>query len=283
MKDMAEVTIVISSCDADLDTCYPFFYLLKKYWKNRPSSWNIVLNTETLSYQDNELNIICPRVDLKKKSSSWTTRLNKVLSNIDTEFVLLILSDYFFMDNVNQEKLNECLNWMDANDEIGVFYFDPNPYCKKESAKYSGFEKGRNGDPFLANAQIGLWRKSVLMDLTKYKEDPWQWEQLASERTYYMDEEFYFLKKDEEKVFFYDWTATGCAVCARKWTKGCIELFKKNGIECDFSKRGIWDELENHPRTQISYIKHLFRAPLGKRIINKICNDLGMSKSQKKE
>lgn len=282
MKDKAEVTIIISSCDADIDTCYPFFYLLKKYWKSRPSSWNIVLNTETLSYQDDELNIICPRVDLKKRSSSWTTRLNKVLSDINTEFVLLILSDYFFMDNVNQEKLNKCVKWMDANKEIGVFYFDPNPYCKKEEAIYDGFEKGKNGESFLANAQIGLWRKSVLMDLTKYKEDPWQWEQLASERTYYMDEEFYFLKEDEEKVFFYDWTATGCAVCARKWTKGCIELFEKNGIECDFSKRGIWDEAENHPRTQIPFLKHLFRPPLGKRVINKISKRCG-NKSRKKE
>lgn len=265
-----EVTVIISACDEDIDTLYPFFTLLKKFWADIPSSWKILVNTETIRYEDDEVNLLQPMIEFGGKKVAWTTRLNRILRNINSEYILLILSDYFFMGNVKQDIVDKCITWMDENKEIGVFYFDTNPYCVKEESKYEGFERGRNGDSFLANAQIGLWRKEVLMELTRYKEDPWQWEQLASERTYYMKNEFYFLSENTEKVFVYDWTATGCAICARKWTKGCIELFKENNIECDFSKRGIWEETEVHPRANISWIRRAFRPPLAKRILKKI-------------
>ena len=44
--------LVMSTSDGYQTAWYPYFELIKKYWKNHPK--NIYLNTETKVYVDNE-------------------------------------------------------------------------------------------------------------------------------------------------------------------------------------------------------------------------------------
>ena len=55
--------LVMSTSDGYQTAWYPYFELIKKYWKNHPK--NIYLNTETKVYVDNELEIKNITVALK--------------------------------------------------------------------------------------------------------------------------------------------------------------------------------------------------------------------------
>lgn len=266
-----EVSVIVSSCDADEDTWYPFFYFFKKFWKDIPVNWDIILNTESKKYCHEGINIKSIEVNNAERLA-WSKRLHNILAKIDTKYILLILSDYFFYDNVDTERLLNCLAWMEKEDKIGAIYFDPNDYCEKAiiNNRHTDFEKGIKGTPYMANAQIGLWRKEALYELTRYNENAWKWEYLASERTQYYNYDFYFIKKEAKKVFFYDWTADGITVYSRKWTKKCIDFFYKEGIEVDFSQRGVWEKDAPHPSPGISRIEMLLRPPMVKRISSRI-------------
>ena len=105
-----ECTLLVNSCDNYSDTWTPFFKLLSKYWPDCP--YKIVLNTESLSFKYNDLNINTFSFYKEGKSVSWGRRVIRHLKKIETEFVLIVLDDFFIRANVDQARIEECISWM---------------------------------------------------------------------------------------------------------------------------------------------------------------------------
>ena len=55
----------------------------------------------------------------------WGKRLIETLKKIDTEYVLMYLDDFFLTRPVNQNMLDQCIEWLDKNDDVAVFCFMP--------------------------------------------------------------------------------------------------------------------------------------------------------------
>ena len=233
-------SILVNSCDSYEDILDTFFELLHRFWPDL--NFPIYLSTESLKYTNEYFDII--NVHPLNKNCAWTTRIAECLNMIDTDYVLLILDDFFLYDYVDSQAFEKCLNWMDSNSKIATFIFYP--ICgKSKECNYDNFKQILKDSIYIiCPAILSLWRKKSLLKYTeKYKEDIWLWEKNATNRskTIYKKDEIYATKFLNKNVFPYDFTKYG--LFSGKWQKETVNLFEKLGIKAiNFKKRGFYDE-----------------------------------------
>ena len=148
-----KVTLLINSCDAYSDLWMPFFTLLKKYWS--PMNLRIVLNTETIDYSFEGLNIDC--VHPEHAEDPYGKRMLNVLSNIETPYVIPLLDDFFLRSKVDFGKIGKIVKWMDEDNDIVYFNCDcTNVYEDWELDKYPGYRRMPYGCTYMLNMQAAV-------------------------------------------------------------------------------------------------------------------------------
>lgn len=231
-------TLLVGSCDNYSDLWDPFFELLHRFWPNL--DYDIVLSTESSKYKSKYHNII--NINPSSKNLSWSTRMAETLKKIKTDYVILMLDDFFLKDKVDNLRVEETLTWLKENENIATFTYWPIA-SDGEVSKFSGFEKRPDVAQYKVAAILGIWNKKKLLKyLEGYEENAWQWEYNATERanTIYQKDEFYVTSSNENQIFPYDFTSEG--LFSGKWFKQTVPLFKKLKINIDYSKRGFYDE-----------------------------------------
>lgn len=236
---MQKYAILVSSCDLYQDILDVFFELLHRFWKDL--SVTIYLSTESIEYKSEFFDI--KNVHPNNRSCTWTERISEALEEIEEEYIVLLLDDFFIYKNVDVQKIDKCINWMEENKNISEFIFYP-IYGPTQETNYDGFRKLQKDTLYKIVAGIaGLWRKKDFLKYTKgYKEDIWLWERNATMRakTKYKKDEFYITKNLNENVIFYDFSKYG--LFSGQWLKPTIELFKELNININFNDRKIFDE-----------------------------------------
>lgn len=171
--------LVVSTSDDYETTWYPYFELIKIYWKNHPKK--IYLNTETKQYFDEELaikNVICT-----DKKCSWSYRLYNCLAQVEEEYIFFSLEDFFLLGEVRDEVIERCLEWMEENQAISVCRLMPSNSNKlKAIEKYGDFRLAGDDISYRLDTQFALWRKKDLMSFINLDEDPWQFETEGTKR-----------------------------------------------------------------------------------------------------
>ena len=252
-------TLVVSSCDKYEDAWYPYFELVKKYWKGHPTQ--IVLITETK-------NFICDGLDIKiynqkNKGETWSERLYNCLSNIDTKYIIFSLEDFFLLGNVDDAAVEQCYTWMEENENIAV--------CRLCSSEQKDLIKvDRYGDFRIADASIGyrldtqvaLWRREDLMDFIDIKENPWEFETIGTERAKSSDKIFLWhfcesLDDIDNRVFPYQiFQRYGYGIAWGNWLWNNKKWFQANGInKVNFVRLGFLSEKAVARRFQHLYNK----------------------------
>ena len=235
-----DCTLVVNSCDAYSDTWFPFFHCLEEYWKDCP--YPIVLNTESKHFEYDGFDIkqykLYPNHKIK-----WSRMLKETLKRIDTKYVLLTQDDYWLEDVVDQDKVEQCLKWMEQDDNIAVFSFMPAHTPNIKNDKYSGFElRPRNGT-YRFNCQIAVWRRERLIKFLGSFYSPWEWEIYGSFAGRVYKDEFYVVSNGDPLIFKY---YRGGALRRGKWIRSVvIPIVTKFNFDIDFSFRGFDEETEN--------------------------------------
>jgi len=239
---MADLTIIVNSCDGFADCWRPFFHLFARYWPG--CAHPIVLNTERLGYEHPGLGIRCSRVAAGNPSKlTWSECLMRCLAGIDTPFVLYLQEDFFLEAPVRTDVLDELLGEMRAGraDVIRLMECDGSgPWHPTEHPLL--WEVDRYARYRIA-LQAALWRKTTLLRQLRRHENAWQLEVFGSARARGRREERVFcVNRDRlhgpgREVFPY--TPTG--VVKGQWERFVPQLFEREGIVVDFSRRGFWD------------------------------------------
>lgn len=225
-------SLLVSSSDNYETTWYPFFELLKQFWKHHPHK--IFLNTETISYQDETLDLINI---LGGKEATWSERLYRCLEQIETEYVIFTLEDFFLLDEVNDEAIEQCLRWMEENDNIAQCRLKAS-HCPEleENEHYAPFRLAGDEVPFRLDTQVALWRRTALMEFIDLQENPWQFEQRGTERIKGIDKIFlwYYSEQEEDRanmIFPYHVNPRyGYGVAWGRWLWNNKAWFEANGI-----------------------------------------------------
>lgn len=232
-----KLTILVNSCDAYEDLWNPFFTLLRKYWEDK--SVRIVLNTESKFFSLEGITIDC----ISCIDKNYSTRIRNALSHIHTEYVLILLDDFFLRRPVDLDRIEQIIKWMDADEEIVYFNSDcTEVYADWEVDKYPGFRRIPPGAEYVLNLQAAIWRTKDLLSYWDRSVSPWEWEGIVSLRTINDKKKFYCTTSWENAICDYGYMSEGMGVFRGKWVLDDVKpLFEREEIDVDFTQRGIYD------------------------------------------
>ena len=213
------LSVLILSCDAYEDTWYPFFILKNKYWKACPYKTYIMTETKDCEY-----------AETIKVQGAWTKRFREALKQIPTDYVLIMLDDFFIRDYVDQDRINK----IKFDKDIAVFNFEKAYNMPTLKKSVNGFNLRPNRAPYLNSCQPSVHNKKKLLKRLKKDQTPWEWEltTIDSNDEFYINTQGFII--DIGYYHFKPWSIKG-----GKWCKEIVPFFEKEGIAVDYGKRGF--------------------------------------------
>lgn len=183
-------TIVLTSNEY-LNIIPGFAYLFNKFY---PGQEVTVVRYEDRPYglPDNFKNYAIGQ----QSNYSWSGGLKRYLTDIEDEFVLLMLEDYYLDKDVDLGTLTGCKNLMihrpeivkiDLTDDRLKVAHSKSNYAlkdKPDSVVLEYFIQSDINAPFLASVQAAIWRKDFLMSILNTKDNPWQFEKNPRTKAY---------------------------------------------------------------------------------------------------
>lgn len=236
--ETSKCSILVTSCDKYEDAWKPFFELFHIMWPECP--YPMYLNTETKEYSSDSVPVTALHpgslTDKKGKDITWSKRLKEAVEQIDSEYILFFLEDFFFMSPVRGDVVDECIAWMERDDKLGVVDFFHEPY--EAEGAVGEFSPVQRSYEYCVNAMSALWRKSFLLDIIREDENPWDFEFNGTYRWRRTGMKIYTHRREYQSVFDYpNVPKYGYGIFQGKWLWNNKALFEKYGIEADFSKR----------------------------------------------
>ena len=224
---MNDISVLIYSCDYYSDIWEPFFTLFFRYWD---CPYSVYLTTETCECNINGV------ITLNTIGDKWTDRIRKAVEQIPTKYIIGMCEDMFLRKPVRQNIIDGCLWEMEKNPNIVNFNFEKS-HSPTEDCEYWNFGRKVCQYDYQKSCQPTLWRKKKLLELLDVSLDPWEWETSATP----LDNEYYvWTGSEDELVFEYGYHNGWFGIKKGRWVLDDVEpLFKKEGIEVDFLKRGF--------------------------------------------
>lgn len=234
------VTIMVSSCDLYEDAWMPFFRLLDKHWPN--CKYPKVLITEEKEYD-------CDFMDIKSiktgRGKSWTARLKYALDQIDSEYVLFFLEDFFLHKDVDEAAFEKALSFLN-DDSVGMVHFPPAeremPEIMEADLSNCFYELPVRKRTLRTRVAVTLFRKEYFQKLLYQDENPWQYERESHIRSMFAG--YKIIRQDYSLYpplfyFYIDWTL-GVGITARKWLENTKAFLESQGIYgVDYDNLGI--------------------------------------------
>ena len=145
---MNDLAIVIFSCDKNEELWPICHHFINKYWPNHP---NIYLLTE--SVKSPLFNTISIPYELDK----WTIRIRESLKTIKENKVIFICDDCFINDTVNINKLEECMNILDKEEDLANINFELAFDQNDKDTIYYGYKEKTEQSLFILSLLCGIW------------------------------------------------------------------------------------------------------------------------------
>jgi len=237
-------SILINTTDSFDDCWVPFFTLFKKYWPDYKGK--IYLNTESKDFSFPGLNIVCIQnsKDNPEKRITWSECLIRALNSIDSEIILYMQEDYFLNDLVKNDLVEKYVQMMHTNSEMDCIHLtDQGLINYTKSDKFEGLFTVLPKQRYLISCQAALWKNESLLSFLRTYENAWQFEEFGSQRAAVIKPNFFgvdktWIKLNEFEIIPYIFTG----IIQGRWYEPVVDLFKKNNIVVDFSKRGFVNE-----------------------------------------
>lgn len=100
------MAIFVLSCDKYNDVWDEFFNLKDRYWADCNFQWYVV--TESLKCQRDGVQTI-------NYNGNWSTRFRNAVKFIDAKYICTFLDDYFITDVVDNNRINQLLDFIEEN------------------------------------------------------------------------------------------------------------------------------------------------------------------------
>ena len=231
-----ELTIVVNTCDEYSDVLEVFFCAFQKWWSDCP--YPIVINTESKQYES----VFPARVHIAKITDScddWGGRLLETLSDIESEFVLMLYDDFILEEKVDTRQIHKALLLLKADEHSAVTYLVNTSLPSMATDDESLFLPVKDGVEYRLNSAPGVWRRQVLSDYTSPGDNPWAWEVFGTYRTWGDGLSYYSINPRQSDVYPYNYSEGG-AIYRGKWVREVVEKIMANyQLNIDWSKRGF--------------------------------------------
>ena len=220
-----ECTVIVGSCDKYADVLKPFIALFRKFWPDCP--FEVVLVTESDPHVSGfDRTIACGG------GMNWASRMERALEEISSPAVLMLCDDYLLSSAVDTALVLLRLSQMRSLDAVNMRLI-PNPEPKSGNARSAefGLFEYRKDTAYCIATQAGFWNREFLKGLLLGKASIWEFERHGSFQV--GDEKRPLLVTPTKEFPFVDAVHKGC------WEDFGVAVCRANGIEIDFSKRGL--------------------------------------------
>src|SRR5438874_4531975 len=214
--------VLVMSCDAYRDLWRPFFTLFWRYWPD--CVFPVYLGTNRLKYHDSRV------TNLPAGDYEWSKRLRLCLEQIDDEYVLLLLEDYFLEASVSNTQIIQHLKLLHALCG-SVLRLYPSPGPDVEVPGQSRIGRIHRLAAYRISTQVAIWSRGELLRLLRDDESIWEFERKGTERSKQQPDGFYAT---------YDAVLPYRQVVERgKWFRSAARHYAKQQIGCDFDSRSV--------------------------------------------
>lgn len=170
-----DLSIVVFSCDKYQELWAPFFELLFKNWpslKTSNAQVPIYLVANAQKYDD-------PRVTTIniQNEKSWSDNALTVLASVKTQYVLIVLEDYFFT-RINEKRLLDIFNFMKSTDVAycQIAYNGTDVSIRKKAEVFPGVAEKDRYELWRTSLQSCIWRTKDMAHILKSGESIWAFE-----------------------------------------------------------------------------------------------------------
>ena len=218
-----DCTVLVCSCDKYADLLAPFATLWRKYWPDCP--FETVLVTETAP----ENSFCFNRVVACGHGKPWCHNLSIALEAIATPYVLMLMDDYLLVSPVDSSLVLRRLSEAKKFD-VASLRLNPLPPGRRTWPDSDLLEMPKNV-AYCVTCQTSIWNREFLLDLAKRNKSAWEFERYGSFAV--GDETRPLLVTPTKEFPFVD------AVHKGYWEKFGVKCLADNGIDYDFSRRGL--------------------------------------------
>jgi hypothetical protein len=234
------MTVLIQSCDRYSDLWKPFYHFFYQNWPDNP--FPVYHLSETRKLSDKQVIDISGGIN-----KTWSELLIIALKQIQSEYVLLLLEDYFLIRKVDNLDFYHLLEIAKKESPAFIRIF-PVPGPDVDHPHYTDIGIIDKRSPYSISTQATIWNREVLLNFLVPQESAWDLEVKGSGRASEITAPFLSLKdkhgrgKAEEADYPYTYFCT--AVYKGKWMRGAVELCKKEGVEIDLKYRRVENFLD---------------------------------------
>ena len=234
MKDkIINLPILVVSNDSYSDIWDPFFKIFRQRWSDCP--FQVYLGTNLIDYDAPDwLKVIKSGKDI-----SWASSLLGMLNSLDTEYVLIMLEDFFLTSNVDTGEIS-YLAELAQKEELGclrLFSLLPPP---KKLDGYNNIGWFAPDDDYRITLQAGIWKIEFLKKLLLPGFNPWEFEIIGNLLNKNISDKVWGVIKP---VLVYEQV-----VEKGKWKPIGLEICRAAGCEVNLEARQVFDqeELDKH-------------------------------------
>jgi hypothetical protein len=237
-SDQVACSVLVVSCDRYRDLWTPFFTLLERHWPD--CGMPIYLGTN--SAQLDRANV---RTLKAGDDEAWSRRLRFFLKNIDTNYVLLMLEDFFLDQPVSTEAVEAQLHLLHSLDGTAMRLFPNTP------ADYFRNNVGvlHRRAAFRVSLQAAIWNRSRLLELLVDEESPWAFEIEGTQRSQMWTSGFYCAP---HAIIHYRHV-----VERGEWFRSAARFYVAQNIGCDFTARPVMGLLKACQKKLANWIRRI--------------------------
>lgn len=168
MSITKELTMLISTCQAYSDLWDANILLLNRNWADRGIK-TILLTDAPCERKYENISMF------SAGEKEWSERLGAVLPEIETEFILLTLDDYFITQPISTKRIERLIKIM-IQENIDYIRLSLRPWENQKFKRYKDLFKIDLNKNYAVNLSVGIWRKSFLEKLIQEPLNAWKFE-----------------------------------------------------------------------------------------------------------
>lgn len=206
-----DYSILVLSCDKYEPCWTPFFKLLDKYWESHPSVY-LVTESKKCEY--------CNTINID--SDIWSERFLGALREIESDYVLVMLDDFFIRDYVDVERIND----IEFTSDIICYNFEID--YREPALRLNEWDIQKNNQVYLTSTQPSLWDRKKLITLIGDDMSPWEFELQVVDLPYdfYINNQNYII----DVGYRHQDLSIGWGITRGKLSRECKEFLEKEGL-----------------------------------------------------
>jgi hypothetical protein len=191
---MKEIRHIVPLCDETLETIKVTSYLFEKYWPGHKIDFLGFKEPEFVLPDNHKFISLAPeQVGGAKK---WTRYIESYVKNVQDEFLIFSLDDFFIGWQPDFEMLNEIMDIMLDDKSIGRFclsYDAANNCLSRVVKRNTGYDivSVEKEQLYRISTQPALWRREYLLKFLSHDWSPWNFEVDGSHLSDLLHEKIY--------------------------------------------------------------------------------------------